>query len=172
MLIELHEELIAYLSEKLPGVQVAALTPDLRIWRSMALPSCLVELASISPFEEPGNRRDRSRVYLNFEARLIVDPNRANGWVELKDFSAVIWSVLRKWGPQTVCSGPVNLKRAGEDAFLMSLTSRPGLEGYLVWLIEWEQEAYLDFSEEEILPLLHRLTLIDNLGDTEEVPDV
>lgn len=163
MLAELHTELIEYLNGKLPGVTVAAFTPDIRTTRSLSLPACMVELATIDPFSDFGNRRDKSRVYLNFEARLLVDPNRANGWVELKEFAALAWWAIRDWIPQTTGIGPASLKRAGEDVF------KPGLDGFVVWLIEWEQEAFLDFSDDQVEPLLVRITAADNMGNTTEV---
>lgn len=164
MLADLHTELIAYLTGKLPGVTVAAYTPDMRTQRTVALPACLVELATIEPFSDFGNSRDRSRAYLNFEARLLIDPILPTGWVDMKEFAALAWWALRDWTPQTVNVGPVNLKRAGEDVF------KPGLDGFLVWLIEWEQEAWLDFNPESVDPLVTKITAADNLGNTTEVP--
>lgn len=163
MLADLHTEIINYLAGKMPGVTVAAYTPEIRTQRIMNLPACLIELATIDPYSDFGNHRDKSRVYLNFEARLLVDPNLPNGYVDLKEFAAIAWWALREWTPQTIGIGPINLKRAGEDVF------KPGLDGFLVWLIEWEQEAYLDFAAEEVLPVLVKLTCTDNFEVTTEV---
>lgn len=162
MLADLHDEMIAYLGTKLPGVTVAAYTPDLKTQRTLAVPACLVELATIEPFSEFGNRRDRSRVYLNWEIRLLVDSNVAAGWVVLKEFAAVAWWALRDWSAQTSAAGPVNLRRAGEDVF------KPNLDGFLVWLIECEQEVYLDFTPEQVLPMVAKITVEDNYGNTIE----
>ena len=163
MLSDLHSEIVMYLTGKLPGVTVAAFTPDIRQQRHLALPACLVELATIEPFSDFGNNRDKSRVYLNFEARLLVDPVLADAWVDLKEYAAVAWWALREWTPQTAGIGPINLKRAGEDMF------KPGLDGFMVWLIEWEQEAYLDFATEQVEPVITKITTTDNLGNYTEV---
>ncbi len=160
MLSELHTEIIDYLTEKLPGVTVEAFTPAIKTRRTIPLPGCLIEMVDIDPFSDFGNARDRSRVYLNFEARLVVDPNIQNGWVDLKEFTAIAWCALRDWTPQTANVGPINLKHAGEDAF------KPDLDGYLVWVIEWEQEAYLNFTEEDVFPLVTRMTFADNHNNT------
>jgi hypothetical protein len=165
MLSDLHTELIDYLTGKMPGVTVAAFTPDIRQQRTLALPACLIELATIEPFSDFGNHRDKSRVYLNFEARLLVDPIVADGWVDLKEFAAVAWWALRDFAPQTAGVGPINLKRAGEDVF------KPGLDGFMVWLIEWEQEAYLDFATEQVEPVITKITATDNMGNTTEVTE-
>ncbi|WP_294348481.1 hypothetical protein [Prosthecochloris sp.] len=156
MLTELHTELIGYLSEKLTGVTVEAFTPAIKTRRATSLPGCLIEMNSIEPSSDFGNARDRSRVYLNFEALILVDPNLPNAWVELKEFAGMAWWALRDWIPQTANLGPINLKHAGEDAF------KPDLDGYLVWSIEWEQEAYLNYSEEEVLPLITKITIADS----------
>lgn len=165
MISELHTEIINYLTEKLSGVTVEAFTPAIKTRRITSLPGCLIEMVDIDPFSDFGNARDRSRVYLNFEARLIVDPNLQNGWVDLKEFAAIAWWALREWAPQTANVGPINLKRAGEDAF------KPDLDGYLVWVIEWEQEAYLNFTEEDVLPLITRMTFADNHNNTTQVEE-
>lgn len=163
MLSDLHTEIINYLAGKLPGVTVEAYTPEIRTQRVMALPACLIELATIDPYSDFGNHRDKSRVYLNFEARLLVDPNLATGYVDLKEFAAIAWWALREWTPQTPGVGPINIRRAGEDVF------KPGLDGFLTWLIEWEQEAFLDFAADEVEPLLTKLTCTDNFEVTTEV---
>lgn len=163
MLAELHAEIITYLGNKLPGVTVEAYTPEIRTQRVMNLPACLIELATIDPYSDFGNHRDKSRVYLNFEARLLVDPNLPNGYVDLKEFAAIAWWALREWTPQTPGIGPISLKRAGEDVF------KPGLDGFLTWLIEWEQEAFLDFATDDVFPILTKLTTYDNFGVTTEV---
>lgn len=163
MLSDLHTEIINYLDGKLPGVTVEAYTPEIRTQRVMALPACLIELATIDPYSDFGNHRDKSRVYLNFEARLLVDPNLATGYVDLKEFAAIAWWALREWTPQTPGVGPINIRRAGEDVF------KPGLDGFLTWLIEWEQEAFLDFAADEVEPILTKLTCTDNLEVTTEV---
>ncbi|NTU68930.1 MAG: hypothetical protein HGB02_08635 [Chlorobiaceae bacterium] len=162
MLSALHTELIAYLAGKLTGVTVKAFSPEIMTERSVSLPACLIELVDITPFSEFGNRRDRSQVYLNFEARLLVDPILENGYVELKEFAAMAWWALRDWAPQSPNVGPINLKRAGDDAF------KPGLDGYLVWLVEWEHEAWLNFADDEVLPLVRKLTVTDQYDDTSE----
>ena len=163
MLSALHAEILTYLATKLPGVHVEAYTPDFRTRRHMNLPALLIELDTIEPFSDFGNSRDRSRVYLNFAARVLVDPNLPTGWVDLKEFAAIAWWALRDWTPQTTNVGPINLKHAGEDFF------KPGLEGFMVWLIEWEQEAWLDFNPDVVEPLVSKITANDNLGNSTEV---
>lgn len=163
MLADLHTEIINYLTEKLPGVTVEAYTPEFLSRRSTPLPGCLIELPAFDPELDFGNRRDISKVLLNLEARLIVDPNRQNSVYEIETFAAIVWWALRDWVSETPKIGPIRMKHAGEDVF------KPDPRGYLAWLVEWEHEAYLDFSDEEILPLLKKLTAQDDFGNIMEV---
>lgn len=163
MLEALHNELIDYLGETLPGVTVEAYTSEFLDRRTTPLPGCVVSLPAFDPDTEFGNCRDISKVLLSWEVRVLVDQTRARSVFEVEAFATVVWWALRRWTPQTANVGPLNMKRAGEDVF------RPDPRGYLVWLVEAEQEAYFDFAPEDILPVIASIIATDNFGNTTDV---
>lgn len=158
-----NSELIDYLAEKLPGIAVEAYHPSFRTRKKNPLPACWVELATISPHPDRRGFNDRAlaHVLLTFEARFIADP--AAGWIDVQQAALVAWWALHGWVPQTDGVGPVAVKQSMEDVF------RPNLNGYLVWMVEFEQEAFLDFADPEVITLLRKLTIEDNFGDKTEI---
>jgi hypothetical protein len=160
MLTELHTELLAYLSGKLPGVMVEAFSPEFLDRNTTSLPGCWLELVEINPADEFGNPREMSKVSLQWEFRVLVDPLVSTGWTDIKGFALMIMWALRAWVPQTETVGPMTVKRAVPDEF------KPLLDGYLVWLIEAEQDAWIDYTEDEVLPTLSRVTVADNHNNT------
>jgi hypothetical protein len=159
-LTDLHTELLAYLTASLTGVTVEAFSPEFLERQTTQLPGCWVEMVGIDPEPEFGNQRELSHVMLSWEARILVDPLVATGWTDIKQFAAVVMWALRRWVPQTDGAGPVTLKRAVPDEF------KPGLDGFLVWLVEWEQEAYLDFADPAVLAAITRVTVTDTNNQT------
>lgn len=164
MLTDLHDEMINHLTSALPGVTVDCARPALRTQRAIPLPACLLELVQVEPLPAFGNPSDFSHVALHFEARLLTDPNRADGWVEIKDLAALVWEALRKLVPQTAGAEDIRMRGAEDGSF------HPGLDGYLVWVVAFEVGYWLGAIEQQAMPALRRLTLQDNLGHTEEIP--
>lgn len=163
MIADLYTELVAYLTEKLPGVAVEELTPEFQTRKKVSFPSCLVELSEIAPDFEFGNQREICKVNLNFQARIIVDPNRRRSSVELQELALLAFWAIRNWVPQTENVGPTTMKPAAEDAF------KPTLAGFYTWLIEWEHEVWLNFADAEVLTLIKKITATDNFENTTEV---
>jgi len=163
MIEELHAEIVEYLTDNLPGVSVEEFSPNLRTRRSITTPACFVEMDEIKPIDEFGNVTDYSRVNFRFSAILVVKAGDEKSWTRLKEYASIVIWTLRKWIPQTTNVEQPNVLGADEEVF------KPFLDGYLCWVVRWEQEAYLNYDEEDVLPALQRLTFNDlEQGDSIE----
>lgn len=124
--IELH------LQDNLPGVQQVAAWPD--IHDSIALPAVVVEMARLEPGKDYGT--GEMVLIASFEARVIVGPEQVDHNQQAVQLAGQLAVLLRgqTWGLEV---DPAEFVQAAQD------WTKPELDGYLVWLVEWTQQIYL-----------------------------
>jgi hypothetical protein len=133
-------DLVAHLRAAFPTVPAVEEYPRLRT--KIAAPAILVELADLTPREDPGT--EQLSLSARFEARIIFDqaPMQTGAKPDLQCLSlaaAVALSVFRapRFGSS---AGPAREIRIEPDHF------KPELAGYVVWLVEWTHDIELGAS--------------------------
>ncbi|WP_155419334.1 hypothetical protein [Chromobacterium subtsugae] len=120
-----------------PAVAVA-LYPALE--DGMQLPMVALELDEFAPGIDPGN--NQLGLVATMQARVILDPNLVDAELLIRQLAArVALEVHRAHGFGLESVAAAKIRRLVPDGF-----SRPELEGYLVWLVEWTHEV--DIGEE------------------------
>ena len=123
-----------HLQVNLPGVEMVAVWPDLSGKHHIPLPAVFLEMAEFEPGQDIGT--GETVLVCKFEARIIVDvlhdhhPRQA---VQLATQLAVLLRA-QTWGLEVE---PAEFVQAVQD------WTRPELDGYTVWLVEWNQQIYL-----------------------------
>ncbi len=132
-LAQLHTAILAGLRAQLPDVPEIAAYPDIRR-RVAGLPAIIVELSDLEPGADPGT--GETALIGRFSAFVVVDPNRTDAQMQVRELSARLAAVLRgaDWG---LPIGIARFSHAGEDGM------NPDLDGYLVWAVEWTHEFTL-----------------------------
>ncbi|PWK31761.1 hypothetical protein [Pseudomonas sp. OV226] len=120
----------------LPGVRAVTAWPDIK--DRIALPAVFLEMAEM----EPGPDIGTGEITLNcrFEARIIVDPIQPQHCQHAAHLAAQLAVLLRMqtWG---IAVEPAEFVQAMQD------WSRPALDGYTVWVVEWTHQLYLGVEE-------------------------
>lgn len=132
-LLALYAAIEQHVRDFLPGVPtvVAWAEVDNRI----TLPAVLIEVAGLASGADPGT--GQTALMIHFEARAVV-ADEVVGYQQQASWMAAQLMVLLRgqtWLQEQV--GPAMNVQAGPD------WSKPDLDGYNVWCVEWQQEIRL-----------------------------
>jgi hypothetical protein len=133
---QLYRAIEQILKAHLPGVQAVTAWPNIK--DRIALPAVFIELAEMEPGVDIGT--GETTLICKFEARIIVDPIRPKHCQQAVHLAAQLAVLLRMqtWG---VAVEPAEFVQAMQD------WTKPELDGYVVWLVEWTQQLYLGVEE-------------------------
>jgi hypothetical protein len=134
----LYDAIERHLQEQLPGIQGVSFWPDLSAATSIPTPVVLLEMSEMVPATDPGT--GETSLTCKFEARVIVDSLRADPQRQAVQLASQLAVLLRaqSWGLEVDCAEFV---RSTQD------WTKPELDGYYVWLVEWDQTVYLGAEE-------------------------
>ena len=132
----LYQAIEQHLQQHLPGVQLVSFWPDIQ--QHIPLPAVFLDIAEIEPGTDIGT--GETTLTLTFEARVIVDVIRADHYPQAVHLATQLAVLLRaqSWGLPVE---PAEFQRSSQD------WTRPELDGYTVWLVEWTQTVYLGEQE-------------------------
>ena len=129
---QLYQAIEQYIEQHLPGVQMVGFWPDVQ--HHIPLPAVFLDIAEIEPGQEAGT--GQTTLTITFEARVIVDVIRADHYPQAVHLATQLAVLLRAqyWGLPVQAA---EFQRSTQD------WTRPELDGYTVWLVEWTQTVYL-----------------------------
>ena len=132
----LYQTIEQHLQQSLDGIQLVSFWPDIK--QHIPLPAVFLDIAEIEPGTDIGT--GESTLSVTFEARVIVDVIRAGHYQQAIHLATQLAVLLRAqtWG---LAVEPAEFKRSTQD------WTRPELDGYTVWLVEWTQTIYLGETE-------------------------
>ncbi|KQQ68257.1 hypothetical protein ASF84_01475 [Pseudomonas sp. Leaf127] len=133
---ELYAAIELHINQHLPGLAYVGTMPDML--SRIDVPAVVIELADFEPGDDPGT--GETALVLRLEARIIVGAE-TDDCHKLAAWSAAQLAILLRmqhWGLEVEAA---QFERAGQD------WSRPELDSYVVWVVEWTQGVYL--GEEE-----------------------
>jgi len=132
----LYQTIEQHLQQSLGGIQLVSFWPDIK--QHIPLPAVFLDIAEIEPGTDIGT--GESTLNVTFEARVIVDVIRAGHYQQAIHLATQLAVLLRTqtWG---LAVEPAEFKRSTQD------WTRPELDGYTVWLVEWTQTIYLGETE-------------------------
>ena len=133
---QLYQAIELHLQQHLPGVQLVSFWPDIQ--QHIPLPALFLDIAEIEPGTDIGT--GETTLTITFEARVIVDVIRADHYPQAVHLATQLAVLLRaqSWGLPVE---PAEFQRSSQD------WTRPELDGYTVWLVEWTQTVYLGEQE-------------------------
>ena len=128
----LYQAIEQHLQQHLPGVQLVSFWPDIQ--QHIPLPAVFLDIAEFEPGTDIGT--GETTLTLTFEARVIVDVIRADHYPQAVHLATQLAVLLRaqSWGLPVE---PAEFQRSSQD------WTRPDLDGYTVWLVEWTQTVFL-----------------------------
>ena len=128
----LYQAIEQQIQQHLPGVQLVSFWPD--IAHHIPLPAVFLDIGEIEPAQEAGT--GKTTLTITFEARVIVDVIRADHYRQAVQLATQLAVLLRAqyWGLPVQAA---EFQRTTQD------WTRPELDGYTVWLVEWTQIIYL-----------------------------
>ncbi|QDH64106.1 hypothetical protein [Pseudomonas azotoformans] len=134
----LYDAIEQHLQEQLPGIRSASFWPDLSADTSIPTPVVLLEMAEMEPAPDIGT--GETALTCKFEARIIVDSISADPQRQAVQLASQLAVLLRaqSWGLEVACAQFV---RSTQD------WTKPELDGYFVWLVEWDQTVFLGAEE-------------------------
>lgn len=132
----LYAAIERHISETIPALRYVGTMPD-RLER-MVTPGVVIELAEWEPGPDPGT--GEVGVDMRFEARVIVAGEEDHS-LRMAAFTAAQLTVLLRLQTWDVVAEPAKFVRAAQD------WTRPELDGYAVWVVEWTQVIYLGQEE-------------------------
>ena len=132
----LYQAIEQHLQQSLIGIQLVSFWPDIE--QHIPLPAVFLDIAEIEPGTDIGT--GESTLNVTFEARVIVDVIRDKHYQQAIHLATQLAVLLRAqtWG---LAVEPAEFKRSTQD------WTRPELDGYTVWLVEWTQTIYLGEKE-------------------------
>jgi len=133
--------ILAHLQGEFPTVPTVEEYP--RIRRKIVSPAILMELADLTPIEDPGT--EQLALAARFEARVVfdqapTDPAKIPDLQCLSLAAGVALSIFKKGRFGVSGAGSAKGLRIEPDHF------KPELSGYCVWLVEWTHEVRLGDS--------------------------
>lgn len=131
---QLYEAIEHHLQENLPGIMGVSFWPDLSAQTSIPTPVVLLEMAEMEPGQDLGT--GETPLTCKFEARIVVDSISSDPQRQAVQLASQLAVLLRaqSWGLEVECAQFV---RSTQD------WTKPELDGYFVWLVEWDQTIYL-----------------------------
>ncbi|PHH39774.1 hypothetical protein [Pseudomonas putida] len=128
----LYQAIERRIQDHLPDLQIVASWPIIE--SSIPLPAVLVELAEMEPGIDPGT--GETSLSCKFEARVITDPIQPDHHQQAVFIVGQLAVLLRmqSWGVEVE---PAEFVQAMPD------WTKPELDGYTVWVVEWTQQIYL-----------------------------
>ncbi|MNJ24181.1 hypothetical protein D3C77_185900 [compost metagenome] len=132
----LYSAIETQISKAIPGLAFVGTMPDML--ERVALPAVVLELVELEPGRDPGT--GEVGVDARIEARIIVGSEQEQCQQQAAFAAAQMTVLLRMqtWGLEVE---QAEFVRAAQD------WTRPELDGYAVWVVEWTQGIYL--GEEE-----------------------
>ena len=129
---QLYEAIEQYIRAHVPGVQTVAVWPNIE--DRVALPAVFVELAEMESGIDTAT--GETALACKFEARVITDPIQSDHHQQAVFLAGQLAVLLRmqSWG---VAVEPSEFVQAMQD------WTKPELDGYTVWVVEWTQQIYL-----------------------------
>lgn len=129
---QLYQAIEQHLQEQLAGVQSVAVWPVIE--DRVSLPAVFVEMAQLEPGLDIGT--GETTFICTFEARVITDPIQADHHQQAAVMASQIAVLLRAqtWGLEVE---PAEFVQSMQD------WTKPELDGYTVWVVEWTQQIYL-----------------------------
>jgi hypothetical protein len=133
---QLYQAIEQHLLSSLPGIRAVTAWPNIK--DRIALPVVFIEMAEMEPGKDIGT--GETTLICKFEARIIVDPIRPKHCQQAAHLAAQLAVLLRMqtWG---VAVEPAEFVQAMQD------WTKPELDGYVVWLVEWTQQIYLGVEQ-------------------------
>jgi len=133
---QLYKAIEQRLFSQLPGIKAVTAWPSIK--DRIALPVVFIEMAEIEPGKDIGT--GETTLICRFEARIIVDPIRSQHCQQAAQLAAQLAVLLRmqNWG---LAVEPAEFVQALQD------WTKPELDGYTVWLVEWTHQIYLGVEE-------------------------
>ena len=133
---QLYKAIEQRLFSQLPGIKAVTAWPSIK--DRIALPVVFIEMAEIEPGKDIGT--GETTLICRFEARIIVDPIRPQHCQQAAQLAAQLAVLLRmqNWG---LAVEPAEFVQALQD------WTKPELDGYTVWLVEWTHQIYLGVEE-------------------------
>ena len=130
----LYEAIEQHLQEQLPGLQGVSFWPDLSADTSIPTPVVLLEMAEMEPAQDLGT--GETALTCKFEARIVVDSISTDPQRQAVQLASQLAVLLRgqSWGLEVDCA---QFMRSTQD------WTKPELDGYTVWLVEWTHQLYL-----------------------------
>lgn len=128
----LYQAIELQIKQHLPGVELVSFWPD--IAQHIPLPAVFLGIADFEPGTEQGT--GHTTLTCTFEARVIVDVIHAQHHQQAVHLATQLAVLLRaqSWGLPVQFA---EFQRSSQD------WTRPELDGYTVWLVEWTQTIYL-----------------------------
>lgn len=134
---QLYGAIEQHIRDAIPDLAYVATMPDL-LKESVAIPAVVIELVEL----EPGQDQLTGETVLDarFEARVIVGSEQEQPQQQAAFAASQIAVLLRMqtWGVEV---DPAVFVRAAQD------WTRPELDTYAVWVVEWTQGIYLGKEE-------------------------
>jgi len=129
---QLYGAIERHVQAYLPGVQTVAAWPAIE--DCVRLPAVVIEMAEMEPGQDPGT--GEVGLACKFEARVITDPIQPDHHQQAVFLAGQLAVLLRlqSWG---VAVEPAEFVQAMQD------WTKPELDGYTVWVVEWTQQIYL-----------------------------
>ncbi|MFJ4193950.1 hypothetical protein [Pseudomonas sp. NPDC089534] len=129
---QLYPAIETRIRDHLPGVRLVSMWPE--DLDRIPLPAVLVELAEMEPGHDPGT--GETSLACKFEARVITDPIHSDHHKQAVFLVGQLAVLLRlqTWGVEVE---PAAFVQAMPD------WTKPELDGYTVWAVEWTQQVYL-----------------------------
>lgn len=133
---QLYRAIEQHLQSYLPGIKAVTAWPNIK--DRIALPVVFLEMAEIEPGTDIGT--GETTLVCRFEARIIVDPIKPQHCQQAAHLAAQLAVLLRmqSWGLPVE---PAEFTQAMQD------WTKPELDGYTVWLVEWTHQLYLGVEE-------------------------
>ena len=133
---QLYRAIEQHLLGNLSGIKAVTAWPNIK--DRIALPAVFIDMAEMEPGQDTGT--GETTLICKFEARIIVDPIRPQHCQEAAHLAAQLAVLLRMqtWG---VAVEPAEFVQAMQD------WTKPELDGYVVWLVEWTHQIYLGVEQ-------------------------
>ncbi|WLG99728.1 hypothetical protein PSH92_20485 [Pseudomonas beijingensis] len=133
---QLYSAIEEQIAQAIPGLAYICTMPDML--QHVPIPAVVLELVELEPGRDPGT--GEVGVEARFEARIIVgsDHERCQQVAAFIAAQLIILLRMQTWG---LAVEPAEFIQASQD------WTRPELDSYAVWVVEWTQGIYLGKEE-------------------------